>query len=60
MAQARTLVADMLEDEGGATDMLNIIEYRQRRNHAAYVSHRKRTIRRHQEHRTGARKRKVS
>ena len=46
MAQARQLVAHTIEQ--GLTDcpdLLATLDYLQRRNHAAYRSHRKRTLR---------------
>ncbi len=46
-AQARQLVARVLADDFRPSDTLAIIAYRQRRNHAAYCSHRKRTCQRH-------------
>ena len=45
-AQARQLVARVLDDEKyRLSDILDILNYRQRRNYAAYRSHRKRTLR---------------
>ena len=43
IAQARQLVARAIEDDTESVpDLLAIIRYRQRRNHAAYCSNRKR------------------
>jgi len=46
-AQAHQLVICALQDDDQLTiDTIAIIEYRQRRNHAAYCSHRKQTLKR--------------
>jgi hypothetical protein len=47
-AQARQLVASIIDEEKNCPDILDVIDYCQRRNHAAYQSHRKRTLQRHQ------------
>lgn len=47
-AQARQLIAQAIEEETfPLRNVLAILHYRQRRNHAAYCSHRKRTLERH-------------
>jgi len=53
---ARALAGD--EERPG--DALAIVKYHQRRNHAAYRSHRQRTLNRHRYQRSTARKGKVS
>jgi hypothetical protein len=46
-AQARLLIAQAIEEEAfPLRNVLTILHYRQRRNHAAYCSHRKRTLKR--------------
>lgn len=48
-AQAHQLIARALEDErDNLPDVLSILHYQQSRNHAAYGSHRKRTMARHE------------
>ena len=43
IAQARELIARALEDEQAPRpDILSIITYQQKRNYAAYLSHRRR------------------
>jgi hypothetical protein len=55
-AQAHQLVAYVIRDEmDRLSDILAIIDYRQRQNYAAYRSHRKRTLRR-RKRRSAARK----
>jgi hypothetical protein len=47
IAQMHELVACVLsDDEDRLSSILDIIDYRQQRNHAAYRSHRKRTLKR--------------
>lgn len=59
-AQARQLVASALEEgEGGSEEALASVEYHQQRNHSAYCSHRKRTLR-SQRRRSVTQKPKVS
>jgi hypothetical protein len=60
IAQARQLVASIIDEEKGWPDILEVIDYRQRRNHAAYLSHRNRTLRRHQKPGATPKKPKVS
>jgi SRSO17 transposase len=59
-AQARLLVARAIEQEAfPLRNVLAILHYRQRRNHAAYCSHRKRILKR-QRQLSNSRKRKAS
>jgi hypothetical protein len=49
-AQARQLIAQAIEEETfPLRNVLAILHYRQRRNHAAYCAHRKRTLERHRQ-----------
>lgn len=59
-AQVRQLVANIIDEEKCLSDILAIVDYRQHRNHAAYLSHRKRTLHRHRKSGSGVQKRKVS
>jgi hypothetical protein len=54
------LVASLIDEEKCWPDILDVIDYRQRRNHTAYQSHRKRTLLRHQKHGSKPKKPKVS
>jgi SRSO17 transposase len=59
-AQARVLIAQAIEQEAfPLRNVLAILHYRQRRNHAAYCSHRKRTLKR-QRQLSNSRKHKTS
>lgn len=59
-AQARLLIAQAIDEEAfPLRNVLAIVHYRQRRNHAAYCSHRKRTLKR-QRQLSNSRKRKTS
>ena len=61
MAQARQLIARAIEDEAvNLPDTLAILRYRQRRNYAAYCSHRKRRRSQRGKRRSNQRKGKVS
>lgn len=56
----RHLVARILsDDEESLLNILDILDYRQKRNHAAYCSHRKHTLERHGR-KSKPKKRKVS
>jgi SRSO17 transposase len=60
-AQAHQLIAQAIEDTRvHLPDTLALLRYRQRRNHAAYCSHRKRTRSRLGQRRSKRRKRQVS
>lgn len=60
-AQARALIASALQDdEAHLADTLARVEYQQRRNHAAYCSHRQTTLKRYHDRMPTHRKRKVS
>ena len=50
MAQARQLVAHAIEQGlADCPDLMATLDYRQRRNHAAYRSHRKGTLKKYQQ-----------
>ena len=60
-AQARVLMTSALQDDDAhLADTLARVEYQQRRNHAAYRSHRKTTLKRYQDRMLARKKRKVS
>jgi hypothetical protein len=59
-AQLHQLVADIIDEEKCLSDILATVDYHQHRNYAAYLSHRKRTLKRHRGNDSPAKKRKVS
>jgi hypothetical protein len=59
-AQARQLVARIIDSEKCRSEVFDLIEYRQQRNYAAYQSHRQHTVQRHQKRGSKPKKSKVS
>jgi hypothetical protein len=49
-----------MDEEKCLSDILATVDYHQQRNYAAYLSHRKRTLKRHRGNDSPVKKRKVS
>jgi len=59
-AQARQLVAQIIDTDKCQSEVFDLIEYHQQRNYAAYQSHRKHTLQQHQKRGSKPKKSKVS